>query len=55
MRSQWKWHQVVHGLITELNITEKKVYKMNYISVLNWQSYFYERSKVAEAIAKQNK
>lgn len=55
MDSKWAWHNVVYELISELNITEKEAYKMNYISVLNWKSYFYERNKVREAQAKQSK
>ena len=55
MDSKWKWHHIIYQLIKELNTTEKKVYKMNYISSLNWLSFFYERGKVQEALAKQNK
>jgi len=33
-------------------MTEKKVYKMNYIHGLNWMSFWYQRNKVEEA--KQN-
>ena len=53
MNPKWKWHQIIHMLIENLNTTEKKIYKMNYISCLNWQGYFYERNKVLEALAKQ--
>jgi hypothetical protein len=53
--NKWKWHQTIYTLIEELNTTEKEVYKMNYISALNWLSFFYERNKVAEAQMKTNK
>jgi hypothetical protein len=53
MNPKWKWHQIIHMMIDNLNITEKEVFKMNYISVLNWQAYFYERGKVLEALSKQ--
>jgi hypothetical protein len=53
MSPKWRWHQMIHHMIAELNMTEKEVYKMNYISSLNWQSYFYERGKVQEALSKQ--
>lgn len=36
-------------------MTEKQVYKKNYISCLNWLSYFYQRDKAIEARNKQNK
>jgi hypothetical protein len=45
----------IHYLMTELNINEKKVYKMNYLHALNWLSYFYQRDKAIEAKNKQNK
>lgn len=32
----------------ELNTTENKIYKKNYIACLNWLSYFYEEMKVNE-------
>lgn len=55
MDTKWKWHQIIHRLIDELNTTEKEVYKMNYISCLNWQGFLYEKHKVTEAINKNNK
>ena len=30
-------------------MTEKRVYKMNYIHGLNWLSYWYQKNKVEEA------
>jgi len=39
----------------ELNDTDNGIYKRNYISCLNWLSYFYERNKVEEAKQKQKK
>lgn len=44
--SKFKWHDIVYTLLTELNKTDKDVYKMNYISCLNWLSYFKERDEV---------
>lgn len=42
-------------MIQELNTTEEKLYKKNYISVLNWLSYFYERNKKIEYEQKKQK
>jgi hypothetical protein len=53
MDSKWKWHNLIYKLIKELNIDEDKVYKKNYISTLNWLSFFYEKNKVEEAQLKQ--
>lgn len=39
--------------ITELNMKENEIYKMNYIHGLNWLSYFLNRDKIAEAKQKQ--
>jgi hypothetical protein len=39
----------VHYLMKELGETEKEIYKKNYISCLNWLSYFYQRDKAIEA------
>jgi len=39
---------MVHKILTELNTTEGKVYKMNYISCLNWLSYFKQRDEVSK-------
>jgi hypothetical protein len=55
MSNKWKWHEIIHLMISELNTTEEKVYKKNYISVLNWLSYFYERNKIREAEMKKQK
>jgi hypothetical protein len=52
---KFKWHSIIHQLIKELNTTEKEVYKMNYISCLNWLSYFKERDDVINNINKKNK
>jgi len=43
---------MIHIMISELNITEDKVYDMNYLSALNWLSYFNNRDEV---MAKKNK
>lgn len=37
----------------ELNTTEDRIYKKNYISCLNWLSYFYEENKIEENKQKQ--
>jgi hypothetical protein len=55
MNEKWRWHNIIYKLIQELNLTEDKVYKKNYISVLNWLSFFYEKGKVEETLMKQNK
>lgn len=46
---------MIYTFITELNTTEDKVYEMNYISGLNWLSYFKNRNEVQENINKKNK
>jgi hypothetical protein len=43
---RYKWHQTVHILLKELNKTDEDVYKMNYISTLNWLSFFRNRDEV---------
>jgi len=51
----YSWHIMVHKLLVELNSSEKKVYKMNYISCLNWLSYFKQRDEVAQGGKVQTK
>jgi len=48
MDDKYKWLAMVHLLIRELNTTDDKIYKKNYISCLNWMSYFYQRDKINE-------
>jgi hypothetical protein len=48
MDGKWKWHNMIYSLIQELNISETKTYKMNYISTLNWLSFFKERTQIIE-------
>lgn len=55
MDEKFNWHNIIYKLITELNMTENKVYKMNYISCLNWLSFFKNRDEVIEAQRKNNK
>ena len=43
---RWKWHSIIFTFITELNMKEKDVYKMNYISSLNWLSFLNEKNKI---------
>jgi hypothetical protein len=42
-------------LIKELNTTIEGAYEMNYISVLNWLSYFKHRAEVENNAKKQNR
>lgn len=49
MDSKYKWLETVHFLLKELNTTDKEIYKKNYISCLNWMSYFYTKNKVEES------
>lgn len=37
---KFKWHSMIHTLINELNMTVDKVYEQNYLSTLNWLSFF---------------
>ena len=46
MDDRWGWHSMIFTLIKELNMKEKEVYKMNYISALNWLSFFKERDEI---------
>lgn len=46
---------MIYKFIKELNMKEKEVYKMNYISALNWLSYFDAVNKLEEAKAQQQK
>jgi hypothetical protein len=32
----------------KLNTTDEKIFKKNYISCLNWLSYFYQKDKIEE-------
>ena len=52
MDPKFKWHQLIFKFITELNMTEPDVYKMNYISALNWLSFFENRDEVNKNINK---
>jgi hypothetical protein len=40
---------MVYWLMKELNTTDKVIYKKNYISCLNWLSYFYQKNKINES------
>lgn len=37
---RYKWYSYIYCFIDRLNMTEKEIYKMNYIHGLNWLSYF---------------
>lgn len=43
---------MIQTFIDRLNMKENEVYEKNYISCLNWLSYWYQENKVQEA--KQN-
>ncbi len=45
---KFKWLQMVHILLKELNETRDKIYDMNYIEALNWLAYFKENNEVAK-------
>lgn len=36
-------------LLKELNTTDEKIYKKNYIGCLNWLSYFYQKNKIEQS------
>jgi hypothetical protein len=37
---------MVYTLLKELNTTDTIIYEKNYISCLNWMSYFYQKNKI---------
>jgi len=43
---QFNWFAIIDKLIKELNKSDNEVYEMNYISSLNWLSYFKQRDEV---------
>jgi hypothetical protein len=53
IEDKFRWYELIKVYIDELRMTEKEVYKMNYIHSLNWLSYFYQRNKVEETKLKQ--
>ena len=53
IEDKFGWYELIKVYIDELRMTEKEVYKMNYIHSLNWLSYFYQRNKVEETKLKQ--
>lgn len=40
---KWQWLMMVDKLVKELNMTPDEIYKMNYISCLNWLSMYHEK------------
>lgn len=40
MDERYKWLDFVYTLMKKLNEPEENIYKKNYISCLNWLSYF---------------
>lgn len=43
------WLEWVYTLLKELNTTDTAIYEKNYISCLNWMSFFYQKNKVNES------
>jgi hypothetical protein len=39
----------VYFLMGKLDLTDDEVYKKNYISCLNWLSFFYQKDKIEES------
>lgn len=39
---------MVYTLLKELNTTDTAIYEKNYISCLNWLSYFYQKNKIQQ-------
>jgi hypothetical protein len=52
MEDKFLWLGMVHMLLKELNTTDTAIYEKNYISCLNWMSYFYQKNKVEESKTK---
>jgi hypothetical protein len=53
--NKWRWFQIIETFIQKLNMKMDEVYDMNYISSLNWLSFWYEQRKVEEAKNKTKK
>tara|TARA_R110000803_G_scaffold80887_2_gene146731 strand:+ start:530 stop:760 length:231 start_codon:yes stop_codon:yes gene_type:complete len=50
---KFRWHQIIQTFVTKLNMKMDEVYEMNYISSLNWMSFWYEENKVQEKLNKK--
>jgi hypothetical protein len=55
VNDKFNWFKILQTFITKLNMKLDEVYDMNYISSLNWLSFWYEESKVQEALNRKNK
>lgn len=53
MDPRYKWYNLIHIFIKELNMKVDEVYEMNYISGLNWLSFFKNRNEVENNRNKQ--
>lgn len=49
MDDKYKYLDMVYKLLKELNTTDTEIYKKNYISCLNWMSYFYQKNKIEQS------
>lgn len=49
MDKRFVWLEWVYTLLKELNTTDTAIYEKNYISCLNWMSFFYQKNKVNES------
>jgi hypothetical protein len=49
MDKRFVWLEWVYTLLKELNTTDTVIYEKNYISCLNWMSFFYQKNKVNES------
>ncbi|EFX61756.1 hypothetical protein DAPPUDRAFT_271961, partial [Daphnia pulex] len=46
MNSKWKYHEIYQVMWDRRGMSEEQVNKYNYISLLNWLSFYYEKNKV---------
>jgi hypothetical protein len=52
---KYRWYSYLEVFIERLGMTEKKVYKMNYIHSLNWLAYWDNKDAYITYKSKQNK
>jgi len=48
MDERYVWLDFVYKLMKELNKTDEDVYKMNYVSCLNWLGYFKNKEEIKD-------
>jgi len=48
MDQKYVWLDFTYKLMKELNKTDEEVYKMNYISCLNWLGYFKNKEDIKD-------